>query len=145
MSDVTDTKVPTWFMVVAGLALLWNLMGVAVYLGQVMISPEALAALPTDQQAVYAAFPAWATGAFALAVFAGTLGCVGLLLKMRWAMPLLIVSFVCALAQNVYWLFMSNAPQVYGTEVYFMPALVTVIGAALIWFARFAAHKNWMH
>lgn len=144
MNSEISSKAPTWFIVVAALALAWNLMGVVAYVSHVMISPEALAALSPDERGLYEAFPPWVTGAFAVAVFAGVIGSIGLLVKKTWAMPLLAASLVAVLIQNFYWLFMSNAPNVYGSEVYFMPGAIIVIAAALVWLARFSAKKGWL-
>src|SRR6056297_3046586 len=78
-----DNKPPGLYWTVAWVALVWNLIGVATYLGHVM--SEAGAAPPV---------PAWVTGAYALAVFGGTFGAVGLLLRRAWAVPLFAVSLV---------------------------------------------------
>jgi hypothetical protein len=64
------------FWVISGLALVWNLIGVINYLGQVLITDEILKSLPKEQQLMYQDVPSWVTAAFAVAVFSGTLGAV---------------------------------------------------------------------
>ena len=54
---------PTWFKAVSVLALLWNLMGCAAYLSDVMLSTEDIAAMDATQQALYNSRPAWAVAA----------------------------------------------------------------------------------
>ena len=81
MSETSNNKAPTWFMVVAGILLVWNLLGVMAYLMQVTMSPEIVAALPDAQRQLYENTPKWATAAFAIAVNGGALGCLLLLLK----------------------------------------------------------------
>ena len=76
MSEKKIYKTPTWFMVVAVLLLVWNLLGVMAYIMQVTMSPETLAALPDAQRQLYENTPAWATAAFAIAVSGGALGCL---------------------------------------------------------------------
>ena len=44
---------PTWFKVVAVLALLWNLLGCLAFFSDLRISPEDLAKLPEAQQALW--------------------------------------------------------------------------------------------
>ena len=83
MNEQSTSKAPTWFWVVGALAFVWNLMGVSKYISDVTMSPEALAAFPADQQELMQNVPAWATGAFAIAVFAGALGCLLLLLRKK--------------------------------------------------------------
>src|SRR5690349_18559058 len=96
MNDVIGGRAPAWFRVVAALGLLWNLFGVYAYL-------ETVGAVPRSDQAMSSAnMPAWVTGAFAISVFAGVFGALGLLLLRRWAKLLLALSFLCLAAQNVW-------------------------------------------
>ena len=80
MAEELKGTAPKWFMVVAAVLLVWNLLGVMAYVMQVTMSPETLAALPQEQRQLYESTPAWATAAFAVAVNFGALGCVLLLL-----------------------------------------------------------------
>ena len=140
----TLTKPPIWFWIVSGLLLVWNLMGVAAYLAQVYMSPEALAALPEAEQTLYEAVPAWATAAFAIAVFAGAIGCVGLLLRKAWAIPVFYVSLAGVLVQDIYNFFIGNTMEVYGASAIAMPIVVLVILLGTIWFARKAKESFWI-
>ena len=84
MANLADRSTPTrGFWIISGLALVWNLLGVANYLMSVTMDPEVLAALPEAEQALYADIPAWVTSAFAIAVFSGTLASLALLLRKR--------------------------------------------------------------
>jgi hypothetical protein len=142
---MTETNKPaTWFWVVSAIALVWNLMGVIAYLAQVMMSPEALLALPENERALRESTPAWSTGAFAIAVWGGTLGCILLLLRRKLATPILILSFVGIVVQMVHAIFMSKSIEVYGPGGLVMPIMVLVIGASLIWFSRKATANGWM-
>ena len=51
MTEQSET--PRWFKVVVGLAFVWNLMGVAAFAWQVLITPEDIAKLPEIEQALY--------------------------------------------------------------------------------------------
>ena len=88
-----QSKPATWFWVVSVVALVWNAMGVVAYLGTVMMTPEAREAMTEPQRALLDATPAWATGAFALAVWGGALGSLLLVLRKKLATTVLIVSF----------------------------------------------------
>ena len=81
MTTTEQTKPTTSFWVISTIALLWNLLGVMSFFMQVFISPEALDVLPEAERALYDSSPAWMNVAFAIAVFGGALGCVGLLIK----------------------------------------------------------------
>ncbi len=76
MTKNVTTKPPAWFWIVSVVALLWNLMGAMAYLAQAFITDEGKAMLPSDQQELLESTPAWATAAFAIAVWAGVLGCI---------------------------------------------------------------------
>ena len=71
MSGTRTQSSPMWYRIVAVLALVWNLMGISAYLMQVTMNEADLAALPEAQRLLYETTPAWATAAFATAVFAG--------------------------------------------------------------------------
>ncbi|MEK6781696.1 MAG: hypothetical protein AABY93_08315 [Bacteroidota bacterium] len=142
---MTETSKPvTWFWVVSGVALVWNLMGVMAYLAQVTMSPEALQVLPENERTLRESLPAWYTGAFAIAVWGGALGSVLLLLRRKLATPILILSFVGIIVQMYHSLFMSNSIEVYGPGGTVMPIMVVVIGAILIWFSRKSMANGWI-
>ncbi len=144
MSDTT-TKPPVWFWVVTVLALLWNLMGVSAYLNTVYMSPEGLAEMTAEQQALVEATPGWVTGSFAIAVFAGALGCIMLLLRKRLALPLLVVSLVAVLVQDFYYYTQTNTVEVYGSfQALIMPIVVIVICILLIMLARKSISAGWI-
>jgi hypothetical protein len=142
MSEDT-IKAPTWFTVVAAVLLVWNLLGVMAYIGQVTMSPEALAALPEAQRQLYATTPAWATAAFAIAVNGGALGCVLLLLKKSLALVVLQLSLLGVLAQMYHAFFMSNSFEVFGPGGTVMPVMVVVIAIYLISLAAKAKARRW--
>ena len=139
----TETA-PRGFWIVSGLFLVWNLMGVMAYLMQVTMSEEALAALPEAQRDLYMNTPAWATGAFAVAVFAGTVGCVFLLMKKSWAVPTLILSLLGILVQMFHAFALSPALEVLGPGGLVMPVLVTAGAVFLIWYGRRARSRGWI-
>ena len=136
-------KPPIWFWVVSVLGLLWNLSGVANYLFNAYAQEAILETLNQAQRELFEAIPAWATACFALAVFSGSIGGIGLLLRKKWAKPLFIISLVTSTAQFIHWLFVQNAPEVFPNS-YTMPLLVTVIGIGLILFSNAAIKKGWI-
>lgn len=140
----TTVKPPTWFWVVSVIALLWNLMGVFNYLNQAFNKQLILEGLDQAQREVFEGIPAWATAAFAIAVFSGTLASIGLLLRKKWARPLFILSLIAAVAQFGHWLFISNAVEVFGPSTYGMPAIVILIGIYLILFSKKGIQKGWL-
>jgi ABC-type xylose transport system permease subunit len=129
------------FWIVSVVALAWNLIGVMSYLMSVTSGPEAL---PEAERNLYADIPAWATAAYAIAVFSGLLGCVALLLRKTWAVPLFIVSLVAVLVQMGYAFFMTALFEVKGASAAVLPLLILAIAAYLAWFSRSAQERHWL-
>lgn len=138
MTDSTN-KPPVWFWIVSVVALLWNGLGVMAYLARAFATEETIAALPEEQQAEFLTeYPAWYTAAFAIAVFAGALGCLSLLLKKKFAYTLLIISAIGAIVQHTYLFMNVDMPSVV------MPLLVIAVCLFLIWFSKNAISKSWI-
>ena len=143
MSDKMIYEAPKWFMIVAVVLFIWNLLGVMAYLAQVTMSPEALAALPEAQRQIMESTPAWATAAFAIAVNGGVLGCLLLVLKKNLAGYLLQLSLAGVLVQMFHSFFMSNSFEVFGPGGLIMPVIVLVIAVFLVWLAATAKTNRW--
>jgi hypothetical protein len=144
MTDNTTSSAPGWFRVVAGIALVWNLLGVMAYLQQAYMSPEAMAALTDEMRALMESTPAWAHAAFATAVHAGALGSLALLLKKAWAAPVLMLSLAAVIVQMIHSFFMSNSFEVFGPGGMIMPVMVIVIAVYLVMLAIKAKKSGWI-
>ncbi|HEY5776432.1 MAG TPA: hypothetical protein VIS57_10120 [Xanthomonadales bacterium] len=143
MSAASEKKTPKWFMIVASVLLVWNLLGVMAYIMQVTMTPEALAALPDAQRQLYESTPDWATAAFAIAVNCGALGCVLLLLKKNLAGLFLQLSLAGVLVQMYHAFFMSKSFEVFGPGGLVMPVMVVVIAICLVVLAARARANRW--
>ena len=66
MNEETHSSVPTTFKVIAGVAVLWNVMGLIDYVRTMMISPEMLAELAEAEAVLRYSVPIWSTAAFAI-------------------------------------------------------------------------------
>ena len=145
MSDRNDRPAPgAVFWIVGVVALLWNIMGVFAFYMTAAMSPEALAALPEAEQALYGNIPAWVTAAYAVAVFGGTLGCVLLLMRKASAVTLFAASLAAVLLQMGHALFATALLEVQGPGGAAMPLLIVVIAAYLVWYAMAAKKKEWL-
>ncbi len=145
MTDKLTVKPPAWFWIISVLALIWNLMGVMAYLGNVFITDDMKAELTAEQLTLMEGTPSWITAAFAIAVWGGLLGCIALLLRKKWAKAILMISMFGILVQMAHSFFLTNASEVYGqVQGVIMPLLVIVIGIALVFFARLANKRHWL-
>ncbi len=144
MTADSTNKPPVWFWVASVLALIWNIIGVMSYLTQAYTSIEDLEQMTQAQRELFEAQPAWVTAAFAIAVFGGTLGCIALLLRKKWAKPVLIISLLGILAQFIYGLFLSNTIEVYGNQAIIFPIIIIVVGVLLVLLAKKSIQKGWL-
>lgn len=132
---------PKWFRPLAIVALLWNLIGCAAYLSDVMITPADLAKMTEAQQAMYAARPAWSVAATAIAVWLGAAGCLALILRKRVATPLLILSLLGVIVQDVSVFALAASPN---PAALVLQGLVLAIGIGLVLLSQKAASRGWI-
>lgn len=144
MNAAALPMLPKPYWIIAVLALLWNLLGLAMFVMQVTMSPEAVAAMPAAQREVHDATPPWITIAFGVAVVAGVLGAAGLLLRRRWATAMFAASLAALVAQVLGTYLVTPAWAAAGAAGLALPALLIVIGVALLAYARHAAGRHWL-
>ncbi len=144
MNDKTVGGVHWSFWTIGAVALIWNVMGVMNLLMQ--MNADALAAMPEAQRAIIEGRPAWATGAFAIAVFGGALGSFLLLLRKSAAFYLFIASLLGMIVHMIPYLGMAGSTVDFGPfEISMYILLPLVVAAFLIWYAKWAKNKRWIN
>ena len=136
--------VPAWFRVVAVLALLWELFGVAMYLMHVGVLPNDPSQMSEAERSLMESSPMWVTGLFAIGVFSGALGAVGLVLPRRWARPVLVLSLIAVVLQFGGWLLLTDAIAIIGPTVFVMPLIIVLVAILLVWLADMGAKRGWL-
>jgi hypothetical protein len=143
MNDETVGGVHWSFWAIGAVTLIWNVMGVINFF--VQMNADALASFPESHRAIIEGRPAWATGAFAVAVFGGALGCLLLLLRKSAAYYLFIASLLGVIVQLIHTLGIANL------TIYFSPfdilmiiLMPLVVGAFLIWYSKWAESTGWI-
>ncbi|NVK54226.1 MAG: hypothetical protein HWE26_01315 [Alteromonadaceae bacterium] len=139
------TKMTTGMKIFAWIMVLWNAIGVAAFFSQVMMTPETIATLPEEQQAIYRDIPVWSYAAYAVAVFGGLLGCVMLALGKKLAFPLLVMSLAGVLVQQYHNFVVVDAIGIMGPGIVIMPAIVTSIALFLVLFSQRGVKAGWLH
>lgn len=155
MSGGPQNAAPGWFKFLAIIGLLWNLLGVLSYLFYTALidkfmTPEVLDAMPEAdrinaeaQLELLANTPAWATGAYAIAVFGGLLGCILMLMRRNLAVPVLGLSLGGVLVQNYHNIVMANALEVMGPTSLILPSVVLLFAILLLFAAIKAKNEGW--
>lgn len=132
---------PGWFWFAAGGILLFMAVGAAGYLATVMTP---LDRMPADQQAKMAAMPGWQTAVYAIAVWSGLLGAIGLLLRRRWSVPALLVSLVGAIGTFLPFLIIPEVRELATRGDGIAAVIVVGLCAASYWFAVHSRQKGWL-
>jgi len=133
------------FWLIGGAALIWNLFGFIVYYMQVTATPEQLAAQYSPEQIEFMlSTPTWATSAFAIAVNAGVLGSLFLLLRKAWAIPMFALSLVAVLVQNINSFVLNDVIGMFGITPAIIQATILVIGVALLVYSRATKARRWI-
>jgi hypothetical protein len=141
---IESQKPPLWFWILSVLMLLWNGMGVLAYVQDATLSTAALQAMSETERALRLSRPAWATAAFAVAVFGGVAGCLLLLVRNRFALPVLVLSLLGVIVQMAHAFLIADSYAVYGPGGLIMPAMVLAGALFLAWFARHGRRKGWL-
>ncbi|PQV47741.1 hypothetical protein CLV33_10660 [Jejuia pallidilutea] len=138
MSNSSTIKPPIWFWIVSIIALIWNGMGVNAYLQQAYDTESYRAMYSEEQLEIAANMPSWVTAAFAIAVFAGALASLGLLLRKSWSVKLWMLSLIAVIVQMGYILINGYASSVG------MTIMIIVFAFFFVWFARKSEANGWL-
>lgn len=147
MSDeFIDGRPPTAFWIVGAAALLWNLFGVMMYVMTVTATPEsyASAGYTPEQIDFIMLIPAWVTSAFAIAVNAGALASLFLLLRKAWAVPVFVLSLAALLVLDIYNFVIRDTFGMFGTNEVLTQSAILVIAILLVIYSRYARKKRWL-
>jgi hypothetical protein len=140
MNDESVDSVHWSFWVIGAVTLIWNVMGCINYVMQ--MNPDMLAAYRESERAIIEGRPTWATGAFAIAVFGGAIGCLLLLLRKSSAIYLFMASLLGVIVTTIHTLGVGidfGIGEIVG--IILMPVLVA---AYLIWYSKRAERKAWI-
>ncbi len=146
MSEETMSKPGTAFWIIAGLLAVWNLSGLYMYYQMSITTPEQLqaAGYNTAQIAHVLGTPKWAHSAYAIAVNAGVLGVIFLMLRKNWAIPMFVLSLVGALIQDLDAYILRGALEHFDAFWLVIPITVVVICVFEIWYSLRAKAQGWL-
>lgn len=142
MNDKINAGVHWSFWVISVVALLWNLMGVINFSAQT--STDLVATYPETHRAIIEGRPAWATAAFAVAVFGGALGCLLLLFRKSSALYLFVASLLGVIVTMMHTLGVAGSTDFSRFEIFMMMLMPLLVGAFLLWYAKQAERKDWI-
>ena len=142
---MTRTNKPNvLFWIIGIVALLWNAMGVFQYYMTTFHIDELMEGYNEQQLELAKSLPSWYNIVFAVAVIGGFLACIALLMKKKIAVTLFLISMIAVIVQMGYWLFFTNAKEIMGDNVEFMPITVIVVSILLFAYSKYCSNKFWL-
>jgi hypothetical protein len=133
---------PAWYWLAALAALLFEGAGAYLYANSLTLDP---ASLPLDQRAVFEATPQWMTIAWGLAIAAGVLGAVGLLIRRRFAEPLLLVSLLAVVVQFSGIFLVRQLRELTPEDHLIVPVVILLLSYGIWQLAKLAKRRGWLH
>jgi len=141
MSEHLNGKPPASYYIIAGVLLVWNIIGLLFYYQQMTLTPEAIASMGPEIAAFMEATPVWANAGYAIAVNAGVVASILLLLRKSWAFHLYVLSFLGVLVQDFDAFILRDVAGVFGNFAYYLPSVVIIICIAELWYTRSVANR----
>lgn len=92
-------RLPAWYWIVSGIAVVWMLIGVMAWTADLMTDEAALAQMSEAQRQLYESRPQWIFVVYAIAIFSGLVGAIGLLLRKAWATTAFAISLIAIIVQ----------------------------------------------
>jgi hypothetical protein len=141
MSDKNTGSVHWSFWIIGIFMLVWNIAGCVNFF--VQLDPDMVGAYRGSEQAIIVGRPAWATIAFAAAVFGGALGCILLLLRKSTAFYLFVFSLLGVVGTMAHAI---SADIAFGIgEVLGIIVMPLVVAAFLVWYSKYVESKGWIN
>jgi hypothetical protein len=135
---------PRRVMIVSILLLLWNLIGIGAFFAQWQMVAGVMADLPPEQQAMWRAMPGWAWASYGIAVFAGAMGAIGLVMRKAWAVPLLALSLVAVLVQFFNAFVLQDGIATVDANAVFFPLFIIAVGILQLALSRRWKAAGWL-
>jgi uncharacterized membrane protein YhdT len=139
--DRISSGVPRWFLVAAIAVMLFEAMGAAGLVADLMTDK---ASLPLDQRTLAMARPAWMGIAYGIATSTGLVGAILLMMRHRVAVPLLLVSLIAAAVTFLPYLITPGVRDNIASGDRVAALVVLVLAGASYWLAHLSRRHGWL-
>lgn len=133
--------VPAWYWAIAILALLFEGTGAWLFANSLKLDP---ATLPLDQRAIVEASPQWITFVWGVAIGAGVLGALGLIIRRRFAEPALLISLIAVAAQFASIFLVKQLRELTPEDHLVVPVIILFLAYGFWQAARMARRRGWL-
>jgi hypothetical protein len=145
MNTATAVQPPRWYWIVSGLAVLWMLFGVLAWFMDLLTDEAGMAQMSEAQRQLYLSRPQWLFIVYAIAIFSGLVGTIGLLMRKGWASAVLGISLGAVILQFGYVFVVMDAIRLLGVaQTVAFPLVIFAIGVALLWLSLHAKKRGWI-
>ena len=143
MQDVRYAPRPLakWYWIAAMASVLFMALGCWGYIMTVTADP---ATLPLDQRNLIEAQPMWMIAVYAIAVWIGLIGAIMLLMRRKLAVPLLLVSLICAVGTFLPYAIVPAVKGLVTTNDIAVAVVVVLITGTIYSFARHSRQRGWL-
>jgi len=136
MNDSPAARPPIHFWIIAVVALLWNAVGAFDYVATQLRLETYMSAFSEEQLEYFYSIPTWAVAAWAIAIWSAVLGSLAMLLRLRWAVHLFVISFIALIASSIQSFMLSNGLEIMGAGGAIFSSVIVLIGLFLIGYNR---------
>lgn len=124
------------------LGLLWNAVGAFDYLMTQTQNESYMGQFTPEQLEYFYGLPTWVVAFWALAVWGGVLGALFLLLRKRFAVPVLLVSFLAMIVTSIHNFLLSEGAEIMGATGVAFSAVIFAVALGLWLYARAMARRG---
>lgn len=136
---------PMMFWVIGFLLTFWGLAGCYTCYMQFMYGADAMGPATPYDRALYANLPVWYNYCYAVAVGAGLIGGIGLLLRQGWAGIAFLISLAAAVIQFGYLFGTTDIIVRKGAEAVLpFPLFIIAVAFLAMCFAVYAYRRDWV-
>ncbi len=136
MTEATAARAPIHFWIVAVLAILWNAVGAFDFLATQLQMESYMSAFSEEQLAFFYGIPTWAVITWGIATWGALLGSLAMLVRLRWAWHLFVLSLIAMLATSFQNFLLSNGAEIMGTGGMIFSGVIVAIGIFLVFYSR---------
>ena len=133
--------VPAWYWLVAVAALLFEGAGAFLFANSLALDP---ATLPLDQRAIYEATPQWMNFVWGIAIGAGLLGAIGLLMRRRFGEVGLLISLIAVAVQFSGLFFVRQLRELTPEDHLIVPVVILLFAYGFWQTSKLAHRRGWL-
>lgn len=142
MNESTPVTTPWHLWVIGIVGLLWNSVGVYDFIMTVTKNEEHMKAFTEPQLEFFYGFPGWVIASWAVAVFGGVIGILALLVRSKFATPVLALSLLAMVVTSIHNFGLSNGWEIMGVFGTIFTAIIFLIAAFLTWYSYSMTQKG---